>query len=207
MKQPADDHAWHKVHDRLSRAAQAIASSQGDFEQHATAAFQARTRELARRPQQRSELAELLEIITFMLGGESYAIEAKYVYEIMAPLQITAIPGTPEFLSGVINLRGEILAVFDFKPLFGLASGTTEGAPRLIVLGEAQPQFGFLADTVDQVKTLEAAELTQPVAPWGLLRREAVRGITTDALLILDGRTILADERLIIEQREDGAIA
>lgn len=207
MNQPAADHDWDRVRERLSRAAQAIASSQGNFEQRETAAMRARTRELATSSHERSELAELLEIVTFQLGGESYAIEARFVYEIMTELQITAVPGTPACLAGVINLRGEVLAVFDLKPLFGLGARGGEGAPRLIVLGEAQPQFGFLADAVDQVKLLDTGELSLPAAPLGLLRREAVRGVTADALLILDGRTLLADERLLIEQREDGAVA
>jgi len=205
MNQPANDHGWDVVLERLTRATQAIASSEGNFEQHAAAAMQARTRDLARNPQQPGDQADLLEIVTFRLGGESYAIEARYVYEIMARFQITAVPRTPEFLFGVINLRGEILAVFDLNPLFGLGAHTGEGTSRLIILGEAQPQFGFVADAVDEVTMLKSAELISPSAPFGLIKQVAVRGVTADALIILDGQALLADERLIIEQREDGS--
>jgi purine-binding chemotaxis protein CheW len=206
MNQPGSDNDWDKVRHRLSRAAQAIASSQS-FEQRDTAAMHARTRELARSPRQHNGLAEFLEIITFRLGDETYAIEAKYVYEIMTHTHITAVPGTPASLLGVINLRGELLAVFDPKSLFGLGPGTREAAPRLIVVGEAQPEFGFMADAIEQLKMLDAAELSLPVAPLGLLKREAVRGVTVDAVLILDGRTLLADDRFMIEQRDDGTVA
>lgn len=207
MNQPASDRDWDVVLQRLRRAAQAIASSEGNFEQREAAAMKARTLDLARIPQQPSEGADLLETVTFRLGTESYAVEARYVYQIMAQFQITAVPRTPDFLFGVINLRGEILAVFDLNLLFGLGAHTPEGTSRLIVLGEGQPQFGFVADAVNQVTTLKAAELTSPLAAFSLIKQEAVRGVTADALIILDGQVLLADERLIIEQREDGPAA
>jgi purine-binding chemotaxis protein CheW len=205
MNQPAQDHNWDTVRERLRRAAEAIAASEGNFEQREAAAMRARTGDLARSRQESSEQADLLEIVTFRLGGELYAVETKYVFQIMARPRINAVPRTPEPLLGVINLRGEILAVFDLNPLFGIGSHTGEETSRLIVLGEGQPQFGFIADAVDQVTTVHAAELISPMAPFGLIKPEAVRGVTAEALIILDGETLLGDERLVIEQRDEEA--
>lgn len=188
-----------------TRAAEAIASGEQNVEQHELAAMRARTRELARIRQEPSADAEILELVSFRLGGESYAVEARYVYQIMLSPPITIIPHTPDFLFGVINLRGEILAVFDLNHLFGLSSGPNQGPSRLIVLGKAQPQFGFVAEAVDQVTRIDASQLNSPAAPLGIAGREIVRGVTADALIILDGEILLADERLMIDQREDGA--
>ncbi|MBV8357686.1 MAG: hypothetical protein JO189_07080 [Deltaproteobacteria bacterium] len=90
MNQSANDHSWDVVLERLTRVTHAIASSEKNFEQHAAAAMQSRTHDLARSPGQPSDQADLLEIVNFRLGGESYAIEARYVYEIMTRFQITA---------------------------------------------------------------------------------------------------------------------
>lgn len=204
MNKPAHDQDWHAVRERLNGAAQAIAFSSANLKQHQAAAMQARTRELARIPPETGKRAELLELVTFRLSGESYALEARFVYEVMQLPQVTIVPRTPESLLGVINLRGEILAVFDFNRLFGLQSNIGEHTSRLIVLGESHPQFGFVADAVEQVKTIDPAELRSPAAPFASIRREVVCGVTADALVILNGQVLLDDERLIIEQQDDG---
>jgi purine-binding chemotaxis protein CheW len=205
MTQTGPGDNWATIRERLKRAAQAIAFSKADVERREAAAMQARTRDLARRPRQRGEQSKLVELVTFRLGRESYAIEAKYVHQILPYPPVTAVPRTPEFLLGVSNLRGEILAVFDLNRLFGLGPRHGGAASRMIVLGEAQAQFGFVADAVEQVKILDPADLASPEALFGLIRPEAVLGVASDALMVLDGKALLADERLLIEQRDEGA--
>jgi chemotaxis signal transduction protein len=80
--------------------------------------------------------------------------------------ELTEVPLTPELLLGVTNLRGEILPIFDLCRLFRLDTRQAEKTPRLIVLGETHPLFGFVADVVEQVTTLEAAALTSRVASF-----------------------------------------
>ncbi len=205
MNQPAPQASWNGVRERLSRAAQAIACSEGNFEQREASAIKLRTRSLSRVLQQPAEQISLLELLTFRLGAECYAIETKYACEILPYPLITAVPGAPEFLLGVINLRGQIVAVFDLTLLFGLASRTGQHNSRLIVVGDTQPQFGFIADAVEQVNSLDASGLDLPAGPFGSIDREIVRGIFSNALTVLDGRTLLDDQRLVIEQREEGA--
>ena len=66
---------------------------------------------------------EVLEVATFTLSGERYAIETRYVREIVALADFTPVPGGPSVLFGVVNLRGDVLAVFDLRSLLGLARG------------------------------------------------------------------------------------
>jgi purine-binding chemotaxis protein CheW len=191
---------WESVRERLSRAATAIMLSEQNSDQHDLAAMERRTRELARMRPARVQRAGRLELVTFTLTAESYAVETRYVHEIMPVKELTAVPHTPEFLLGVTNLRGEILPVFDLGRLLGLGTRQHERTPLLIVLGETHPQFGFVAEAVEQVTTLEAPGLTSCAALFGSASHEIVRGVTANALIILDGRTLLADERLMIEQ-------
>jgi purine-binding chemotaxis protein CheW len=202
---PPLDNDWQTVSDRLRQAAQAIASSAGNLQQHEAVAMQARTTRFAQSPPHSYAHSDPLEIISFSLASESYALEARYVWEIMPVPQITPVPRTPEFLLGLINLRGEILAVFDLSRLLGLDSQGTKGTSRLFVLGEAHPQFGFVADAVEQIRTLDTTQLTLAAAPFGVITQELVRGITADAVVVLKGKALLSDDRLFIDQRDDSA--
>jgi purine-binding chemotaxis protein CheW len=193
---------WESLRERLRRAARATALSEQDSNQHDLAAMEERTRELARVRPPAVQRAGQLELVTFSLAAESYAVETRYVREIMPVKDLTEVPLTSKFLLGVTNLRGEILPVFDLCRVFGLGTGHGEKTPHLIVLGETHPQFGFVADAVKQVTTLETPALTSCPASFGSAGHEIVRGVTADALIVLDGAALLADERLMIEQGE-----
>ena len=201
MSQPSDDQR-HLIADNLT-AAFYPAVSPANLEHYEPVARAAT--EIVQLQAEQEDHGTLLEVVTFRLKGESYALEAQCVYEVMQPPPITIVPRTPEFLQGVINLRGEILAVFDFNRLFGLGSSTIEPSSRLIVLGESRPELAFVADAVEEVRTIYSSELTSPTAALALIKREVVRGVTAEALVVLDGRGLLADQRLIIEQRDDSA--
>jgi purine-binding chemotaxis protein CheW len=197
----SDYQSWRVTDEHLNRSLQPVLNSRIMQLQHIVPG--ARTREVAQIQEQPEDRRDLLELVTFRLRGEVYAVEARYVYEIMQLPQITIVPCSPEYLQGVINLRGEILAVFDFNRLFGLGRSTIEETSRLIVLGESHPEFAFVADAVEEVKAVYTSEINLPTAPFASIRREIVRGVTADALVMLDGRELLADERLVIEQRDD----
>jgi purine-binding chemotaxis protein CheW len=193
---------WKSVHVRLRRAAEAIRLSGQNSDQHDLATMEARTRDLARVRPAFLQRGGGLELVTFRLAAESYAVETRYVHEIMPVKELTAVPLTPEFLLGVTNLRGEILPVFDLGRLLGLGTRQHERTPLLIVLGETHPQFGFVAEAVEQVTTLEVPALNNCAASFGSAGHGIVRGVTANALIILDGPALLADERLLIEQDE-----
>jgi purine-binding chemotaxis protein CheW len=191
---------WDSVRERLSRASRAITLSEQNSDQHDLAAMAKRTHELARVRTVHVQSAGRLELVTFRLAAESYAVETRYVHEIMPVKELTEVPLTPEFLRGITNLRGEILPVFDLGRLLGLGRLQPERTPLLIVLGETHPQFGFVADAVERVITLEAPALTSCATSFGSAGHEIVRGVSAAALIILDGPTLLADERFTIEQ-------
>ena len=72
--------------------------------------------------EQRDELSESdhVHILQFLLAGEIYAFEGKFVREVRVAMDVTPIPCTPAFVTGVVNLRGEIITVLDTKLLLGL---------------------------------------------------------------------------------------
>jgi purine-binding chemotaxis protein CheW len=157
---------------------------------------------LARVPAEAAADAEGIEAVVFNLVGERYAIETAFVCEVAPLTSLARLPGAPDFFAGVVSLRGQILAVIDLRRLYGLP--VLEEAPltRLVVLGEGQPEFGVLAETVSEVVRLPRGRLLEPAAPAGLTP-EHIRGVTEQALIVLDGAALLRDGRLFIDQGDE----
>jgi len=140
-----------------------------------------------------------IEVATFTLAGEQYAIETRYAREIIPLADFTPVPAGPNFLFGVVNLRGEILAVFDLRPLLGLVGDSISDLFRVIVLGTERAEFGVLVDAVHEVTTLPAAAVLELAGTDD--RRRYVRGATKEALALLDGRLLLDDARFFLNER------
>ncbi|PKP53278.1 MAG: chemotaxis protein CheW [Bacteroidetes bacterium HGW-Bacteroidetes-1] len=144
---------------------------------------------------------EGFQVVTFLLGIESYAIETKFVREVITLRELTQIPGVPAFVMGVINFRGVIISVINLKVFFGLKEkGLTELNKVIIVKGE-NLEFGIVADGITgnmQLlhKSLSAAPLTLkgPGADF-------VTGITSLGLILLDAGRMLRSKQLIIDQK------
>ena len=138
---------WRDVHERLQRYERAARESLRPTPERTQLVLEERARALAQIPSRPPSASEVLEVVTFDLGNECYAIATCQVRRVVKREQLTPIPGTSELLVGVINLQGEILAVFDLRVLFGITrQGPTEWS-RVVVLGEERDEFGILADS------------------------------------------------------------
>jgi purine-binding chemotaxis protein CheW len=193
---------WPQVRKRLARAIAATEETLRLSPQRARAILDERARLLARVPVQETR-AEGLEVVVFTLADERYGIETRHVREVVRLTNFTPLPGAPEFLAGIINLRGSILAVLDLGKFFGLAVPGLSDRTRVIVLGEERAEFGVLAEAANEVVTLRADALREPPDSVTGSAREYLRGVTADALLVLDGAVLLADPRLTIDQSEE----
>jgi purine-binding chemotaxis protein CheW len=101
--------------------------------------------------------------LTFILGNEEYGILIKRVKEIIGIMDITNIPRTPEFIKGVINLRGKIIPIMDLRLRFGLTEKEYNQRTCIIVveinLGETKKQMGIVVDTVSEVVNIQKNEI------------------------------------------------
>lgn len=101
--------------------------------------------------------------LTFQLGNEEFAIQVLRVREIMGVQEITAVPQTPAYVKGVINLRGKVIPVVDLRLKFGLPELEYTQRTCIIVVqiqGEAEKLLiGVIVDAVSEVLTLQAAEI------------------------------------------------
>lgn len=192
---------WDEVHRAIARQGDGVGDGR-DPAGRARAVLEERAKALARVPERPPDASEVVEVATFRLASECYALETQYVRRVERLAPVTPVPGTPDHLAGVVNLNGEILAVFDLRVLFGIARGSATDRTRLIVVGDDRDEFGILADSAEEVVSLRNADLfASPGAGEGY-GRLGLRGTTRDALIVLDGETLLLDERLVINPSE-----
>jgi purine-binding chemotaxis protein CheW len=147
--------------------------------------------------------ADMLEIAALALANERYAIETRYVREIVKLTDLTPIPGAPAFLAGIMNLRGEILAVVDLRGFFGVPVKGVTDLSRVVVVGEERAEFGVLVDEGRQVVRLRVDQVLEPPGSVAGIGREYLRGVTEDGLIVLDGSVLVRDRRLLIDEADE----
>jgi purine-binding chemotaxis protein CheW len=131
-----------------------------------------------------------VDLITFRLGRESCAIDAKVVLNVFRLAGLARLPGAAVPVYGVTLWRGEIMTVLDLRPLLGLSTVALSDLGRVIVVGKTRAAFGFLADSVTGVRATLPAEI-HPSSGKSGLHQGLVRGITSDAVLVLDAEELL----------------
>ncbi len=157
-----------------------------------------RARALARPPITPKGPGDYLEVVSFELAQEHYAIEALYVAEVVGLVGLTAIPGLPPFVLGIVNLRGKIFSVIDLKHFFDLPMQSFSKTSRLIVLQSVDMEFAILADTVIGAGCIGGDVIQPPLPTLSDIRAEYLKGVTAERLIVLDGWKLLTDSRLVI---------
>ncbi len=130
----------------------------------------------------------LLQVVSFDLGDEVFAIDIFQVQEIIRMIEITKIPNTPDFVEGVINLRGKVIPVVDLRKRFHLPVKEENPQERIIVAKVNNKPVGMIVDEVSEV--LRFSKETVESAPALLSKdidSQAIAGVakTNDRLLIL----------------------
>ncbi|HEX7019660.1 MAG TPA: chemotaxis protein CheW [Gemmatimonadaceae bacterium] len=113
------------------------------------------------------------KFLTFFLAGEEYGLEILKVHEIIGMLPITRVPRTPEYVRGVINLRGKVIPIMDLRRKFGMDHGGAESC--IIVVQLRGIQIGIVVDAVSEVASIAAADI-EPSPTFGA-------DVSTDFLL------------------------
>lgn len=98
--------------------------------------------------------ADLKELVTFNVGEEEYGVEILKVQEIIRMIGITKVPKAPEFVEGVINLRGKVIPVVNFRKKFGMEDKEDNKETRIIVSNIDGRILGFIVDSVSEVLRL-----------------------------------------------------
>lgn len=136
--------------------------------------------------QNNQQSSAMLEVLAFTLGSEEYGLDILNVQEIRGYDAVTKIANAPEFIKGVVNLRGIIVPIIDMRIKLNLGTPTYDQFTVVIILNIANRIVGMVADSVSDVITLNAEQIKPPP--------EMNVALNTDYLIGLG----IIDERMLI---------
>ena len=145
---------------------------------------------------------QLLQLVSFHLGGEEYGLEILRVQEIIRMMDLTRVPNSPDFVEGVINLRGKVIPVIGLRQRFGMGSKEHDKQTRIVVVEVSGNVVGFVVDSVNEVLRIPA-DTVEPPPRLTKLDREMVSGVGK-----LDNRLLLMlDVEKLLSQSEQAAMS
>jgi purine-binding chemotaxis protein CheW len=155
---------------------------------------------------------DTMQLVTFQVGAEEFGLDIRSVAEVVRPLRITSLPRMPEFIEGVINLRGAIIPVVDLRKRFGLeaATGPAKKSRMLITRGAVRGPgsaggdlLGLVVDGVREVLFIPRQQIDPTPAAARGLQADFIGGVgkTGDRLVIL------VDITKILSRQEREALA
>lgn len=133
--------------------------------------------------------SDLIQLVSFSLDSEEYAVEVLKVREIIRMPEITHMPNTPHYAEGIINLRGKVIPVISMRKKFGLMDTDNDSHTRVIVMDINGELTGFIVDSVSEVIRISSSEVQPPPAAMasGGVEQEYITGVVnrSERLLIL----------------------
>jgi purine-binding chemotaxis protein CheW len=141
-----------------------------------------------------------IQLVTFKLGKEMFAVNVEKVREIGKVERITSVPKMPTFIEGVMNLRGQITTIIDLHCRFGISGESKRTAQSRIIVAEiGDIQVGIIVDSVQDVITVGSASLSPPPKSLSV---EAESRFLTGICKQKDNLIMLVDLKMIIDRQE-----
>ena len=142
---------------------------------------------------------DLLQLVSFKLGNEEFGVDILKVQEINRMLEITQVPNSPEFVDGVINLRGRIIPVVDLRTRLMMEKTDHDSKTRIIVVDLTDKTIGFIVDEVKEVLRIPKSVTEQPpeaVSGVNSTYITAIGKLEDRLLILLDLKKILSNEEV-----------
>ncbi len=137
--------------------------------------------------------------LTFLLAEEEYGLEILKVREIIGIMSITKVPQTPDFVRGVINLRGKVIPVVDLRLKFGLEQ-TEYNDQTCIIVVDVGMLMGIIVDTLQEVHDIPGADIEPPPELGASVAIDFILGmgkVKDDVKILLDIERVLTMEELV----------
>ena len=105
---------------------------------------------------------EVLQVVSFEIGDEEYAVDILEVQEIIRMVEITPVPKAPHYVEGVINLRGKVIPIVDLRNRFGLGEAESTKDTRIVVVDVSRIILGFIVESVSEVLRIPSSLIESP---------------------------------------------
>jgi purine-binding chemotaxis protein CheW len=191
---------WSAVDHRLQDARAGIVRALTPAPEEKRRVLKERARALAQRTDENDASEETIKVVELLVGQETYGIESSYVREVYPLKEHTPLPGTPSFVVGIINVRGQIVSVVDLRRFFDLPAMEITEHSKVVRLRNDEMEFGILVNAVTGVRSIALGEIQAPPPPLTAISAKYLRGVTNERLVILDAEKILSAGKMIIHE-------
>jgi purine-binding chemotaxis protein CheW len=140
---------------------------------------------------------EVLQWVTYRLDEETYGINVMQVQEVLRYTEIAPVPGAPDYVLGIINLRGNVVTVIDTRSRFGLPRTETTDNSRIVIIESDEQVVGILVDSVAEVVYLRSSEIDSAPNVGTEESAKFIQGVSNQKeqlLILVDLNKLLSDD-------------
>lgn len=140
---------------------------------------------------------EVLQWVTFKLERETYGINVMQVQEVLRYSEIAPVPGSPSYVLGIINLRGNVVTVIDTRARFGLPGTEVTDNTRVVIIEADKQVLGILVDSVAEVVYLKQSEIDVAPNVGNDESAQFIQGVSNregELLILVDLNKLLSDD-------------
>ena len=148
------------------------------------------------KPAEEKTSEEVFQWVTFKLENEVYGVNVMQVQEVLRYTEIAPVPGAPDYVLGIINLRGNVVTVIDTRLKFGLMPAEVTDRSRLTIIEAEKQVVGILVDSVAEVVYLKASEIDPAPSVGTEESARFIQGVSNrkeDLLILVDLNKLLSD--------------
>lgn len=140
---------------------------------------------------------QILQWVTFQLDEETYGINVMQVQEVLRYSEIAPVPGAPDYVLGIINLRGNVVTVIDTRTRFGLPTSEVTDQSRVAIIEADEQVIGILVDSVAEVVYLRSSEIDSAPNVGTEESAKFIQGVSNrdgELLILVDLNKLLTDD-------------
>ncbi len=139
----------------------------------------------------------IIQLVTFRLQDETYGINVMHVQEVLRITEIAPVPGAPDYVLGIINLRGNVVTVIDTRLRFGLPDDEPTDSSRIVIIESDKQVVGIMVDAVAEVVELKESQIDSAPNVGNEESSRYIQGIATmekGLLIVVDLQKLLTEE-------------
>ena len=196
-REPRQTIDWEQIHRRMAAVRNAIEVAAAPPPAILKKILKERAIALAREAKMETA-GSAIDVLEFDLAYERYGFELPYIREVCPLAELTPLPGTPDFVLGIVNVRGRVVSVIDIRKFFDLPDQGLSDLNKVVILANDTREFGVLTDRIIGTRYLLTATLQESLPTWTDVRGLYLKGVTGERLIVLDAGKILRDEKLVV---------
>jgi purine-binding chemotaxis protein CheW len=140
---------------------------------------------------------QVIQLVTFRLKDETYGINVMQVQEVLRVTEIAPVPGAPDYVLGIVNLRGNVVTVVDTRTRFELPTSELDDSSRIVIIESDEQVVGILVDSVAEVVELRQNEIDSAPNIGSDESSRYIQGVAShddDLLIVVDLNKLLTEE-------------